>query len=172
MYRSGAKINQGWVLDRRAITEQYADFVIGEMLRRRAVQHPGASDLQDMSAVSALSRYFNWSFWDYKAENASGYWASQLWEIRRVMGKQFTDRLVGFTLQSILDNPEEGADPNFDAYFYRKIQVADSIIDNNAEKIGEITAIIERLGINVTVPKATLEFASTAVKRQRRQLRR
>lgn len=164
-YRSGARINQGWVLDRRAITEQYVDFVIAEMLRRRTEQHPASSGMQDMIAASAISRYYNCSFWDCKADNAGGYWSSQLWEIRRVVGKQFTDRLVGFTLKSILDNPEEGADPNFDVYFYRKIQVADSVINNNAEKMGEIKAIIERLGINVTKPKVTLEFVSTAVKR-------
>ena len=34
-YRSGAKINQEWVLDRRAITEQYVHFVVEGMLRRR-----------------------------------------------------------------------------------------------------------------------------------------
>jgi hypothetical protein len=164
-YRSGATINQGWVLDRRAITEQYASFVIEEMLRRSTEQHPGPGGTQDLIAGSALSQYYNWSFWDYKAENTGGHWSSQLWEIRRAMGKQFTDRLVGFTLRSMLDNPEEGADPNFDLYFYRKIQVADSIIDNNAEKMPEITRTIERSGINVTEPKATLEFAATAVKR-------
>lgn len=165
-YRSRATINEGWVLDRRAMTEQYASFVMGEMLRRSGEQHPGPSGTQDLIAASALSQYYNWSFWDYKAENAGGYWSSQLWEIRKAMGKQFTDRLVGFTLRSMLDNPEEGADPNFDLYFYRKIQVADSIIDNNAEKMPEITRTIERSGINVTEPKATLEFAATALKRQ------
>jgi len=147
------------------MTEQFAYFVMEQMLRRNSEQHPGPSGTQDMLAASSLSQYYNWSFWDFKAENTGGYWSTQLWEIRKAMGKRFTDRLVGYALRSMSDNPEEGADPNFDLYFYRKIQVADSIIDDNAEKMGKITEIIERSGINVTKPKATLEFAATAVKR-------
>jgi hypothetical protein len=165
-YRSSATINQGWILDRRAVTEQYVDYAVGQMLRIRLAQHPSASGLlQDMMVASAVAPYYNWSFWNYKADNVGGYWSSQLWDIRRAMGKQFTDRLIGFVLKAIIDSPEDGADPHFDIYFYRKIQAADSVIDNNAAKMAEITAIIEKSGIDVTTPKAHLEFSATAHKR-------
>jgi hypothetical protein len=164
-YRSGTTISQGWILDRRAVTGQYVHYAIMAMLRQRTPQHLTASDQQDMIAAGAIARYYNWSFWDYKADDAGGYWSSQLWEIRRTLGKRFGDRLVAFTLKAILDSPEDGADPHFDTYFYHKIQVADSVIDNNAEKMGEITATIEKLGIHVTTPKAYVDFAATSVKR-------
>jgi len=164
-YRSSATINQGWILDRRAVTGQYVDYAIAEMLRQRAGQHSTVSVLQDMMATSAIAGYYNWSFWNYKPDNAGGHWSSQLWQIRGVLGKRFTDRLVAFTLKGLLDSPEEDADPHFDTYFYRKMQAADSVIDNNAEKMGEIKAIIEKSGIDVSTPRAHLVFSATSVKR-------
>lgn len=164
-YRSGATINQGWILDRRAVTEQYADYIIAELLRQRVEQHPSVCTVQDMVASSAIARYYNWSFWDYKAANAIGYWSSQLWAVRGLTGKHFADNLVAFTLKAIIDSPEEDAHPDFDVYFYRKIKIADSVIDGNAEKMEDIKAVIEKNGINVTLPKAYFDFSATAVKR-------
>jgi hypothetical protein len=65
-YRSSVTITRGWFVNRRAITGQYANYAIDEALRKRAAQHPGGSVLQDTIAASALSQYYNWSFWDYK----------------------------------------------------------------------------------------------------------
>ena len=165
-YRSDAKITEGWLTDRRVITAQYADYAIAAALEQRAEGHPTVSTLQDTIATSALSRYYNWSFWNRKPEAETGYWSIQLWEIRDTFGKEFTDKLAAFALRSMLDDPDEGADANFDVYFYRKLQIADSVIDNNAEKMGQITAIIEKLSINVTKPTAELDFAATARRRR------
>ena len=164
-YRSSATINAGWILDRRSVTAQYVHYVVTDILKRRLAQHPTASHLQDMIAASAIAAYYNWSFWDYKADNVGGYWSSQLWDIRSRFGKQFADRLVGFALKGMVDNPEEDADPRFDFYFYNKIKIADSIVDNNAEKMGEIKRIIEKFGIDLTTPRAYFTFSATAVKR-------
>lgn len=164
-YRSSVTITRDWFVDRRAITAQYADYAVNEAFQRRADQHPSISTSQDMMAASISSRYYNWSFWDYKPNEEVGYWSSQLWEMRSSFGKQFTDQLVGFTIKSMLDTPEEGAHPNFDIYFYHKLQQGDSVIDSDPEKMSKITEIIQKSGIDVTTPKAYLDFSATAVKR-------
>jgi hypothetical protein len=164
-YRSDVKINQNWFLDRRALTEQYVNYALEQMLRGRTPQHPGVSDMQDMIVATAVSQYYNWSFWDHKEEAEGGYWSTQLWEIRCKLGKKFTDSLVGYALKLMLDNPEDGADPDFDLYFFSKLKTADSIIDSNAENIGKIKEIIEKSGVNVTQVKASLTFSGTMLKR-------
>jgi hypothetical protein len=164
-YRSSVKITRGWFVNRRAITEQYAYYAINDVLTRGAAQHRGGSALQDMIASSALSQYYNWSFWDHKPNAEGGHWSSQLWDIRSSFGKDFTDQLLGFTIKSILDSPEEGADANFDIYFHHKLQQGDSVIDSDPERMSKITNIIEKSGINVTTPRAYFDFSATAVKR-------
>ena len=142
-----------------------ANYAIDEALRKRAAQHPGGSVLQDMIAASSLSQYYKWSYWDYKPSGEGGYWSSQLWEIRSSFGKDFTDRLLGFTIKSMLDNPEEGANTNFDIYFYRKLQQGDAVIDSDPERMSKIAEIIQKSSIDVTTPKAYFDFSATAVKR-------
>jgi hypothetical protein len=51
-------------------------------------------------------------------------------------------------------------------YFHHKLQQADSVFDGHPGRMGKITEIIEKSGINLTIPKAYFHFSATAVKRQ------
>ncbi len=163
-YRSRATIAQDWLVDRRALTAQYSNYAIEELLTRRIKNHPPNSGLQDVMAASAISGYYNRSFWD--SDIGGGRWTVQLWEIRRAFGKGFTDKLVAFALKAIADDPEEEADANFDIYFYKKLRISDEVIESAPGRIDTIKAIIEKSGIDVTTPKAKLDFAATAVGRK------
>jgi hypothetical protein len=165
LYRSDITISHGWFVNRRAITWQYADYAIHEVLARRRAKHPTVEAMQDIIAGAAISQYFNWSYWEDKPANEGGYWSPPLWQIRSRFGKAFTDRLVAFAIRTMIDNPEEGADPNFDLYFYRKLQQGDSVIDNDAMRMGEMTEIIKRAGIDVAITRAYLGFSADALRR-------
>jgi hypothetical protein len=116
-----------------------------------------------MVVAILLSKYFNWSFWDYKPTQVGGYWSSPLWDIRQSFDKRFTDKLVAFTLRIILDSPEENANADFDLYFYNSMLKADHVVDGTHDtKLPVMRRIIESSGISLA-PKARLEFSATAL---------
>ena len=165
VYRSKENITESWILDRRSVTDPYAYHVIFEALRKRLDKHPHVSGAQDGWVAMALAMYYNWSFWNYKPPDAIGYWSLPLWDIRQAYGKDFTDKLVAYTLKVILDSPEENANADFNLYFYNCLLKGDSVIEDSPQsKIPKMKEIINHDGISLE-PTAKLEFTATALEK-------
>ena len=102
--------------------------------------------------------YLNRSFWNFggpemamicqtKAPRQSGDGdaplpVSYLWTIRMKYGKQFTDNLVAFTLRAIVDKPYDPSENHFSGYLYRRMSIAESVVDSGRAKWPDITNIL------------------------------
>jgi hypothetical protein len=154
-YRWEMVIGENFVNDRTAATGMYGSFVIGQLVNDPKILKQFAGNLgtfmQPLLLWQSFSEYFNASFWN-KRPAAAFPWATQLWKIRDKLGSDFTDRMAAYTLMSIVDNPAEGQETNFDAmknfniYFYRKLKVGDSVIDNESKRWAEIVQILKADG--------------------------
>jgi hypothetical protein len=67
-----------------------------------------------------------------------------LWDIRRRLGRDFTDGLAAYTLMVIADSPEEGRDEKLDVEFWRKLHIADGLLESNADKWPKIVDILKK----------------------------
>jgi hypothetical protein len=58
-------------------------------------------------------------------------------------GQPFTDRLAAFLLKALGDEPYKDASQHFEEYFHERLQMADSVIDNENAKFSAIEAILQ-----------------------------
>ena len=105
-----------------------------------------------------LTQYLNHSYWSQPfAKNERPVCPDQgdgmayyFWQMRGRFGKEFTDKLAIFTLRALVDKPYTGT--NADAthpyrhYFYERLKLADSVIDNENSKMPVIDSILTACG--------------------------
>jgi hypothetical protein len=108
--------------------------------------------LPDQQAASGIASYLNWSFWNRKPPNEAAIWGNPLWEIRTQFGKEYTDNLASRAFKEIMDTPEDGADQNFELYFYRKLKTADRIVENDGTKWPQVQAILTKKQYGLNLP--------------------
>jgi hypothetical protein len=110
-------------------------------------------DYREMSS-SGIEKYLNHSYWnegfprkptDGCSDNGFGV-GCLFWEIRGRLGKDFTDRLAVFALRAMLDKPYTDTTQSFEQYFYERLKMADSVIDNEDSKMPDIDAIAKERG--------------------------
>src|SRR5258708_22844273 len=110
-----------------------------------------------MRTCACLAEYLNWSFWNTKPPNHGERWASPLWKIRQQYGGEFVDRMLAFAFRNILDTPQQAAlrdkGMEFDQYFYRHLVAGDSVIDNAAQKLPDITNILKVSGLKIEIER-------------------
>ena len=101
-----------------------------------------------------LEQYLNHSYWNRPfAKNQQPVCPDQgdgmsyyFWKIRMRFGKEFTDKLAVFTLRAVVDKPYTDPAQHYRQYFYERLRMADSVIDNENAKMPAIDAILTECG--------------------------
>lgn len=103
-----------------------------------------------------LTQYLNHSYWNQDFEknerpvcpdegNGVAYY---FWQMRERFGKEFTDKLAIYTLRALVDKPYTEIDATvtrpFRKYFYERLKLADSVIDNEASRMPGIDEILSK----------------------------
>jgi hypothetical protein len=155
--------------DRHKITEAFTNFVVGQFIYTPPIpleipdlgnQTPQqfydsthTPEQMDRSyrwmASVPLTQYLNHSYWDQAfAKNQQPVCPDQgdgtafyFWKIRSRFGKEFTDKLAAFTLRAVADKPYTDSAQRYRQYFYERLRMADSVIDNENAKFPAIEAI-------------------------------
>lgn len=144
-YRGNIGIGKFRVGDRTAATYEYGAYIIHQKFNESKInEDEGIHNIMfGFLASTELNEYFNSSYWGEKPQ-----WlhAKILWDIRCRLGQQFTDRLGASTLMVIADSPEEGRNDNFDVEFWRKVRIADGIVESSSDKWTQILEILKKDG--------------------------
>jgi hypothetical protein len=132
---------------------------VGQMTSQQFWEATHTPDAMDQSyrwmTSMVLVQYLNHSYWDRPfAENEKPVCPDQgngmsyyFWQIREHFGKEFADRLAVVTLRASVDKPYTGAHADaahpYRYYFYERLTLADSVIDNENSKMPEIDSILK-----------------------------
>lgn len=153
-YRSNITLNKSALIDPKEITYVTAIQVIDRIVG--TPPYYSGNPLYAMSSGRFLCIYFKWSYWNDKG-NEHDRWANAFWEIRQKYGQEFADRLAAFTLRSIMDGPKETPPPlgrsdmsMIDRYIYKNVLVAESVVDNEKQKLGDIRNIFMKHELLIT----------------------
>jgi hypothetical protein len=159
VYRGELQIQPGKLANRPVVTNEYMSYVMSvylEPLSNLTGVNFILSGMYQLSAWGALADYFNSAYWD---QNLNSWpWSKRLWTVRGTIGKAKTDRIVAYTTKLIKDTPgadfyvDKSGDINkgFDAYFSRKLKIAYTVVDSQAEGWGKIASILEKDGVSLT----------------------
>jgi hypothetical protein len=109
-------------------------------------------------ASETATTYINRSFWEFGGQDMAILYqakatqelgdtdallpVSYLWTMRVKYGKQFTDSLVAFTLRAMVDKPYDPSEKHFNGYLYRRMSIAESVVDSGRTKWPDITDIL------------------------------
>jgi hypothetical protein len=150
-YHGGLIIDKAKVKDRDAITGLYCDYVMGKLLT--GPDSPFTATTTDMKnfanalmVMQSSSTYLNFSFWNRPQKKRpmalSAPLAGALWDIREQFGRDFADKMLGFTLRSMRDEPMGNTGESVNDYFLRKLKVGASVVDNEGSSWTEIEKIL------------------------------
>ena len=172
-YYNKFTIQQGALDDRQKITEAFCNFVIGRFIYKPSPPMAPPSENQtpqqfydathtpaqmDQSyrwmASVVLIQYLNHSYWNQRfAKNQQPVCPDQgdgmsyyFWKIRQRFGGEFTDKLATFTLRAVVDKQYTDVTQHYRQYFYERLKMADSVIDNENAKMPIIDAILKDCG--------------------------
>jgi len=142
-YHDEIMVGERSLNDRTEATHGYSWYVIKQLVNQKPSKETILSQHTNRAGW-ALATYYNWSFWNNAPKKQPDQWAATLWKIREKFGQKFTDQMLAYTLRSIHDSPEEGADANFNIYFFRKLRTGELAVDNEHRKLSEINEILKR----------------------------
>jgi hypothetical protein len=98
---------------------------------------------KDMATLT-IAEYFNHSLWGRGFDMGKEVGCPEgFWKVRMRYGQPFTDRLAAFLLRALGDEPYKDASQQFEEYFHERLQMADSVIDNESAKLPAIEAILQ-----------------------------
>ena len=153
-YRSNLVLSKSAATDPKQLTDVIGVHIIDSILENP--KYYSGNALYAMGSGHSLRMYFKWSYWNDKG-NEGDRWADAFWEIRQKYGQEFTDRLVAFTLRAMMDGPKEpppkvgpGDISKIDGYIYKNVLIADSVVDNEQQKLGDIRNIFIKHELFVT----------------------
>jgi hypothetical protein len=167
-------LQQGILDDRLKVTEAFCAFVIGRFVYKplspstfpdlekqtpqqfyESTNTPEQMDRSYRSHASVtLEQYLNHSYWNRQfAKNQQPICPDQgdgtayyFWKIRMRFGKEFANKLAVFTLRAVVDKPYTDPAQNYRQYFYERLKMADSVIDNENAKMPAIDEILKECG--------------------------
>jgi hypothetical protein len=168
-YYNQFTLQQGMLDDRQRITEAFCNFAIGRLIYKPPPPIPSSENQTPQQFYDAtqtpeqldytyrwmasvpLTQYLNHSYWNRDfAKNQQPVCPDQgdgmayyFWKFRGRIGKEFTDKLAVFTLRAILDKPYTDLTQHYRQYFYERLRMADSVIDNENAKMPVIDAILK-----------------------------
>jgi hypothetical protein len=173
-YYNTFTLQQGMLDDRPKLTEAFSNFVIGRFIYTPptplTIPDSGKQTPQQLydsthtpeqmdrtyrwMASVPLTQYLNHSYWNQPfAKNQQPVCPDQgdgtafyFWKIRSRFGKEFTDRLAVFTLRAVVDKPYTDTTQRYRQYFFERLKMADSVIDNENAKFSEIESIYKECG--------------------------
>jgi hypothetical protein len=173
-YYNTFTLQQGMLDDRPKLTEAFSNFVIGRFIYTPptplTIPDSGKQTPQQLydsthtpeqmdrtyrwMASVPLTQYLNHSYWNQPfAKNQQPVCPDQgdgtafyFWKIRSRFGKEFTDRLAVFTLRAVVDKPYTDTTQRYRQYFFERLKMADSVIDNENAKFSEIESIHKECG--------------------------
>jgi hypothetical protein len=159
-YRKSIRIGSDNLSSVEDCTGAYADYAVDQLfnasprLTRIMEGQPPDQEhilklIEQVYVARELSTYFNHSFWGEIDDKKQVIRKSVLWEIHEKLGADFTDRLAAAVLNTTVDTPDEGSDPNFLIYFSRKIKIGYSIVESGQEKWSTIVEILKENGLPV-----------------------
>jgi len=165
-------LGQGAVDRKQKITEAFCMFVLGRFVYKKlpppairqsetpeefwnAMHTPERMENSyRWMATVILAQYLNHSYWNQSfAKNQTPVCPDQgdgmsyyFWEIREHYGREFTDKLAAFTLRAVVDKPYTDTKQHYREFFYERLKMADSVIDNENAKMPTIDAILKKCG--------------------------
>jgi hypothetical protein len=170
-YYNKFTLQPGTLDDRLKVTEAFCAFVIGRFIYKPpppltiansetqtaqqfydATHTPEQMDQAYRTMASViLEQYLNHSYWNRQfPKNQQPVCPDQgdgmsyyFWKIRMRFGKEFTDKLAVFTLRAVVDKPYNDPAQHYRQYFYERLKMADSVIDNENAKMPGIDAILK-----------------------------
>ena len=152
--RSELLIGESHIKERESATLVYSDYVMDKLAEKalRNIPWPIPNDrVTELALVSmatqGFARYFNFSFWGSQPDTAFFPPAEIMWEMRKEMGRSFSDRLAASAVRTIADDNETIKDNDLDIYLVHALMIGDSIIDNECERWPEIRSLLVRAGI-------------------------
>jgi hypothetical protein len=95
-------------------------------------------------ASLTISGYLNQSLWGKgpMKEKVPGC-PEAFWKLRTRYGQPFTDKLAIFMLRALVDEPYRDNTQHFGDYFYERLKMADSVIDNENAKFPDMKAVLQ-----------------------------
>jgi hypothetical protein len=172
-YYNKFTLQQGMLDDREKVTEAFCNFVIGRFMYKPPALIPNLDKITQQEfwdathtpeqmdrtyrwmASVTLTQYLNHSYWNLPfAKNQQPVCPDQgtalageyFWRIRKQLGKEFADKLAIFTLRAVVDKPYEDSNQHYKQYFYERLKMADSVIDNENSRMPAIDAILKECG--------------------------
>jgi len=147
VYRGELMVPNDQIKDPMAVTTTYGTYAIDKFFEHSEIAR--STNVHDyLIAVQVghgLNQYLNWSFWSRMGPMPDPY-AAIFWHIRSTLGSDFTDRLAASTLKVTADSPQEGFDPRLSIEIWRKVKIADSIVESNASRWPQILTILKNEG--------------------------
>jgi hypothetical protein len=172
-YYNKFTLQQGMLDDRQKVTEAFCNFVIGRFIYKAVPMIPNLDKITQQEfwdathtpeemdrtyrwmASVTLTQYLNHSYWNLPfaknqqpvcPDQGTGLAGEYFWRIRKHFGKEFADKLAVFTLRAVVDKPYDDLNQHYKQYFYERLKMADSVIDNENSKMPAIDAILEECG--------------------------
>lgn len=165
-------LQPGMLDNRQKVTEAFWSFAVGRFIYKPPPTLPDTTNMtpqQFQAATSTpeqmdhtyrwlasvpLTVYLNHSYWNHPlAVNERPVCPDQgdgtayyFWRIREKFGREFADRLAIFLLRATMDKPHTDANERYKQYFYERLKMADSVIDNENSKMPQIDAILTECG--------------------------
>jgi hypothetical protein len=137
-YRGNIGINREAIIraDKEGITRPYANYVIDKIVLPQPPVSVDEKAMRQFIMSGTFAEYFQASYWGRNNNLAD--WARQLWQIRDRMGQRFSDKLVAYTLLSVIDSEGEGQDRRSDAYFCNHLRIGYSVLSDDDKKWQDI----------------------------------
>jgi hypothetical protein len=148
LYRAELILDETGVRSREVVTSCYTSYVVTNL----SIAH--ASNPTDFTFIlmisMGLSGYLNTSFWD--DSKPFGLYDAELWNVRRSLGKPFTDRLAGAMVQILSDNPSEIRTRAVALDFATLLEIGDSVIDSGCSNWPTIRQAVSNLQYRAGAP--------------------
>jgi hypothetical protein len=77
-------------------------------------------------------------------------WTGALWEVRRECGKEFADQMLLYAFKSFSEGESAST---FSEFFYGRLMLGESVVDNNFQKLPVIAGVLSKRGLRQLSPR-------------------
>gem|GEM_PF-4697278 len=155
IYQGRIMINEGDLGNRQSVIRQISNYLFTDVIKKQSTTAKN-NFLYTNLLTDAVSDYATYSFWgEIEASRPSQRWAAVLWDIRQRYGKDFGDRVAFLSFRMFLSNdriPPTQSKRNemeaFDLLFRQTLLRAESVIDNEDARLGEVKEILRSRGFD------------------------
>jgi hypothetical protein len=134
------------ITDRSVPTTLYGMYLLNQIVDRIMSADDFYWQIRQLGITQGAT-YLSSSYWDKEMRYFSPYPA--LWDIRSSLGKQFTDKLVAYTVRAFGESVHRNVKMEQSTYFYARIKDADDILGDNGASMAVIEKIWKKYNLKI-----------------------